>query len=71
MLIHGIFLAVCALAQGPAVVETIDVARVWAGHPVGFALLTHKGKQFVAYYDADRDMRVAWRKLDNAHWNFT
>ena len=26
--------------------EVLDVARVWAGHPVGFSLLTDRGRQF-------------------------
>jgi len=63
---------VVALAEGPAadpssaseeIQEAVDVAPVWAGHPVGFALLTHGERQFVAYYDADRRMTVAERKL--------
>src|SRR5262245_11412001 len=36
------------------VVEALDVAPVWAAHPVGFGLLTHGGRQFVAFYDAER-----------------
>jgi len=30
--------------------KVIDVAPVWSGHPVGFALLTHGDMQFVAFY---------------------
>ena len=48
--------------------EEIDIARVWAGHPVGFALLTHGERQFVAYYDADRRMTVAVRTLGEKKW---
>ena len=43
--------------------ETIDVAPVWAGQPVGFALLTHKDRQFVAFYDDKRQMTVGARML--------
>lgn len=46
--------------------ELID--RVWAGHPVGFALLTERGHQFVAYYDAERRLTVAGRKLGETRW---
>lgn len=42
--------------------------RVWSGHPVGFALLTERGYQFVAYYDAERRITVAGRKLGDAKW---
>jgi hypothetical protein len=52
-------------------VESIlDVAPVWAGHPVGFALLTHKDRQFVAFYDADRQMTVGERRLTEKIWKF-
>lgn len=47
----------------PRVVEAVDVATVWAGHPVDFCLLTHGERQFVAYYDAERQMIVAQRLL--------
>ena len=53
----------------PAVVEAVDVAPVWAGHPVGFCLYTHGDRQFVAYYDAERHMTVAVRTLGQTHWH--
>jgi len=52
------------------VVERIDVEPVWSGHPVGFALLTAENTQFAAYYDAERNMVVAQRKLDEKQWSF-
>lgn len=48
--------------------DVVDVAPVWAGHPVGFCLLTHGGQQYVAFYDARRQMTVAQRKLDSPDW---
>ncbi|MEP0844463.1 MAG: BNR-4 repeat-containing protein [Phycisphaerae bacterium] len=61
-------------APGPAVepelLEGLDVGRVWAGHPVEFALLTVRGRQFVAYYDADRRMTLAARRLDESEWTY-
>lgn len=57
--------------QIPKIVETLDVAPVWAGHPVGFSLLTHAPYQFVAYYDAERHLTVARRKLEERTWSFT
>ena len=52
----------------PTVAEAVEVAPVWAGHHVGFSLLTHKDRQFVAYYAADRTMTVASRKLGEQTW---
>src|SRR5687767_4787221 len=48
--------------------KVIDVAPVWAGHPVGFALLTHKDRQFVAFYDDQRRMTVGARKRNEDTW---
>ncbi|MCC7491141.1 MAG: BNR repeat-containing protein [Fimbriimonadaceae bacterium] len=53
------------------VVETVDLAPVWAGHPVGFALLTAGDRQWVAYYAADRQLTVAERVLPGGAWSFT
>jgi hypothetical protein len=61
-----------ALADEPvARVDALDIAPVWAGHPVGFALLTHAPFQFVAFYDEHRQMTVAQRRLDERKWTFT
>ncbi len=49
---------------------TIDVAPVWSGHPVGFALLTHGERQFVGFYDADRKLTIGSRKLSQTSWHF-
>ena len=48
----------------------LDIAPVWAGHPVGFCLLTTGQHQFVAFYDAERHMTVASRRLDARDWQF-
>ena len=42
--------------------------NVWAGHPVGFCLLTHGDHQFVAYFNTNREMTVASRKLGETKW---
>lgn len=57
-------------APAPELVATIDVAPVWPGHPVGFALLTAKDRQYVAFYDVDRQLTVAARPLDHMTWEF-
>jgi hypothetical protein len=55
---------------GKPVLQQIDVAPVWAGHSVGFALLTHGDRQFVAYYDAQRRLTLAQRTLGSKTWKF-
>lgn len=57
-------------AAAPEIIATTDVAPVWAGHPVGFALLTAKDRQYVAYYDADRHLTIAARPLATTRWEF-
>jgi hypothetical protein len=52
-------------------IRSLDVAPVWSGHPVGFALLTHGVRQFVAFYAADRRMTVAQRTLGQRQWSYT
>lgn len=48
--------------------KTLFVDNVWAGMPVGFAMAVRDGKQYVAYYDAERWMSVACRSLDSETW---
>lgn len=52
-----------ARPQAESVQEVVDVAPVWAAHPVGFALLTRQGQQFVAFYDDERRLTVGQRAL--------
>lgn len=65
-----IFLLVLAplAPAAPRVLEQLDLAPVWAGHPVGFSLLTSKDTQYVAYYDKDRRMTLASRPLSSKQW---
>ena len=49
----------------------LEVDTVWSGHRVGFALLTHEPYQYVAYYNAERKMVIASRKLDESVWAYT
>ena len=51
--------------------ETIDIAPVWSGHPVEFALLTQGDQQFVAFYDAQRNMTIAQRTLGDRAFRLT
>jgi hypothetical protein len=47
------------------IVQTIEIDKVWSGHPVGFCLLTHENRQYIAYYNANRNMVVGQRDLDD------
>ncbi|GMV98887.1 MAG: hypothetical protein AMXMBFR84_00270 [Candidatus Hydrogenedentota bacterium] len=61
----------CGLfARAEVRVTDLDVAPVWAGHRVGFCLLTAPPRQYVAYYDANRQMTVAMRLLDETTWTY-
>lgn len=44
--------------------QVIKIDSVWAGHPVGFCLFTHENRQYIAYYNANRNMVVGQRNLD-------
>lgn len=47
------------------IVQTITIDSVWAGHPVGFCLLTHNSRQYIAYYNSNRNMVVGQRGLSD------
>ena len=57
-------------ASANAKETAIDIAPVWSGHPVGFSLLTHGDRQYVAFYDANRKLTVASRSLSESKWHF-
>jgi hypothetical protein len=66
LVLFSIGVAADAADQGVVwqVEEVVEIADVWAGHPVGFSLLTAPPHQFVAFYDAQRRMTVGMRRLD-------
>jgi hypothetical protein len=61
-------LATNGLAQTYEVAETLTIDDVPSWFPVGFCLLTHGERQYVAYYDAEHRMMVAARDLDQEVW---
>ncbi|MHC4740429.1 MAG: BNR repeat-containing protein, partial [Planctomycetota bacterium] len=64
----AIFWSSRPICGGATVEKRVDIERVWAGHKVGFCLLTEGRRQYAAYYDADRRMTVAMRRLGSAKW---
>jgi hypothetical protein len=51
-------------AKTEQIEQVIKIDKVWAGQPVGFCLLTHENRQYIAYYNAERSMVVGQRDLD-------
>ncbi len=70
----GIFLIVFGVTRANEssrpwmLAESVDIAPVWSGHTVGFSLLTDGDDQFIAFYDAQRRMTVASRRLGSTEW---
>lgn len=60
-----------AASRPPERLEGVDVAPVWAGHPVGFSIRTAGGFQYVGFYAPDRRMTVGQRRLDSTEWRFS
>jgi hypothetical protein len=50
--------------------RAIPVAKACSSFPVGFSLLNHAGRQFVAFYDEEHRITVASRFLDSDAWSF-
>lgn len=48
--------------------QTIEIDSVWAGHPVDFCLYTHEDKQYTAYYNANRNLVVGQRNIDDKNF---
>ena len=69
-LLIALIIITSSAAATPKVEQSLDISPVWSGHPVGFCLLTQNDYQYVAYYDQDRRMTVASRKLDSNKWKY-
>ncbi|MEX2639039.1 MAG: BNR repeat-containing protein [Balneolales bacterium] len=55
----------------PEVISQIDVAPAWSAHQIGSPDLFTRGDfQYIAYYDKDRYLTVAQRKLGSESWTF-
>jgi hypothetical protein len=66
-------LMICLLATrltagAQEIKRVMDISPVWSGHPVGFASLTGSNRQYLAFYDAERQMTVAMRRLPETNW---
>lgn len=57
--------------NGKKVLKEIKLSKVWAGHPVGFKIITKGKDQYVAFYDSLRNMCIAHRNIENENWKIT
>ncbi len=68
-----LFALLACSSDGPAqtyrVAERLTIDTVPSWFPVGFCLLTHGERQYVAYYDAEHRMKVAVRDLGEEEWH--
>lgn len=54
----------------PILLEQLPVGSAWSGHKVNFALLTTPVRQYVGYYNADRQLVIASRPIDSSCWEY-
>lgn len=53
------------------ILKVVDVAPVWSVHQIGSPQLVTAGEyQYVAYYDHDRFLTLAQRRLGSENWTF-
>jgi len=57
------FITIDESCHADSVLQVMEIDSVWAGHPVGFCLYTHGNRQYIAYYNARRNMVVGQRNL--------
>jgi len=48
--------------------QIIEIDSVWAGHRVGFCLFTNLDRQYIAYYNANRNMVMGQRNKNEANF---
>lgn len=57
-------------ASSNKILKQVEVAPVWSVHRTGTPeLLTRDGRQYVAYYDAERYLTIAQRTLGTERWS--
>jgi hypothetical protein len=57
--------------ESPEVIEEIELDKIWSAVQVKFHLLTKDGYQYIAYFNSERKMIVAMRKLGDATFQKT
>ncbi len=67
-LLSALAIGFCAPLFGEKLMEEIPISEVWSGHSVNFCLLTEGDRQYAGYYDQDRNLVVASRRLTEKKW---
>ena len=49
--------------------QILEIDSVWAGHRVGFCLYTDNDRQYISYYDANRNMIVGQRNINETNFS--
>jgi hypothetical protein len=57
------------LHQKEIIEQIIEIDSVWAGHRVGFCLFTDLDRQYIAYYNANRNMVVGQRNINESNFS--
>ena len=52
------------------IVDSLDIEQVVSSFPVGFTLMTQGKRQYVAYYDVNHQMTIAYREVDSRKWEY-
>ncbi|MEZ4905277.1 MAG: BNR repeat-containing protein [Spirosomataceae bacterium] len=66
-----VLMIACHLASAQInIVSVVAVDSVIADFPVNFSAISAKNWQFVAYYNKDRNLTVASRKIPEKRWNY-
>lgn len=69
LLFAAMTLSYAAASAADDGVEISEVGLGWAGHMTASPILVTAGdQQYVAYYDADRRLTLAWRRLNEMNW---
>ena len=68
LVLSFLFLAGISARAEVQIDKVLEIESVWAGHPVGFCLLTDDGYQYVAYYNTSLHVCVARRQLPDGDW---
>ena len=56
--------------DSPEVIEQLTVGAAWSGHKVNYCLLTTPVRQYVGYYDPNRQLVIASRPLNSQTWDY-
>jgi hypothetical protein len=66
--LFALLVALSSTVTADSVITTLPVGMAWAGHPVGFCLLTEPPHQYVGFYDGEQRLTLAQRLLDSRTW---